>query len=69
MTALPFLLLGSTLLVRYLLARRNPWGWRVDLLSVAPWLAYYYGHGDYPLLLVPLIFAALDVRALRWWKG
>ena len=70
MTALlPWLLLLSTLIVRYLLARKNPWGWRVDLLSVAPWLTYYWLNGSYPLLAVPLIFAALDLRALRWWKA
>ena len=36
MTVLPWLP------VRYLLARKSVWGWRLDLLSVLPWLAYYY---------------------------
>lgn len=68
LTFLPWLLLASTLIVRYLLARKNAWGWRLDLLSVGPWLLYYANHGDWPLLAVPLIFGALDLKALRWWR-
>ena len=38
MSLLPWLLLGSTLTVRYLLAHHHPSGWLVDLASVGPWL-------------------------------
>ena len=65
MSLLPYLLLATTLTVRFALARKRRWGWYLDLASVAPWLAYYTHNGDWPLLAVPLIFAYLDVRALR----
>ena len=69
MNLLPWLLLASTLGVRYLLARRSPLGWWLDLASVGPWLLYYASRGDYQLLAVPLLFAALDLKALGWWRG
>lgn len=69
MTLLPWLLLGSTLCVRWLLAHRDRRGWALDLLSVGPWCAYYAGNGDYVLLAVPLLFGALDLRALRVWRA
>ena len=66
---LPYLLLCSTIAVRYLLARRNPWGWRLDLLTVAPWIALYAGAGLWPLIPIPVLFGALDLMALRrWWR-
>lgn len=69
MTALPWVLLASTITVRVLLARRMRAGFYLDLVSVAPWLAYYASNHSWPLLAVPLIFGALDVRALRvWWR-
>ena len=68
MNVLPWLLLASTLAVRYLLARRNAWGWRLDLLSVPGWLAWYASVEAWPLLAIPLLFGALDLRALKWWE-
>lgn len=68
MTLLPWLLLRMTLVVRYLLASGNHWGWWLDLVSVPSWLIYYASRGDYPLLAVPLLFAALDVRAIWRWS-
>jgi hypothetical protein len=68
MSMLPWLLLASTLGVRFLLARQSAWGWWLDLVSVGPWLLYYYSRGDYPLLAVPILFGVLDLKALRWWR-
>lgn len=68
MTALSGLLLLSTMLVRLALVRQWRWGLYLDLASVPAWLAFYWLTGAYFLLLVPLYFAALDVKALtRWW--
>ena len=68
MSALPWLLLATTLIVRLLLARKLRAGWYIDLASVAPWLLYYWTRGDYQLLAIPLLFAALDLKALHWWR-
>ena len=68
MNLLPWLLLGTTVVVRYLLAHRNRLGWWLDLASVGPWLLYYGSRGDFQLLVVPLLFAALDIKALRRWS-
>ena len=64
-TVLSFLLLGCTLAVRWALAHKQRWGWWLDLASVAPWLAFYVSTEAWPLLAIPLIFGALDVKALR----
>ena len=65
MSALPWLLLTSTLLVRFLLARKHRSGFYIDLLTVPAWAFLYISQGLWPLLPVPLIFGAMDVYALR----
>lgn len=69
MTPLPWLLLVSVLLVRYLMARKLRAGFWLDLMSVPAWLLFYADASAWPLLAVPLIFAFLDVQAIRiWWR-
>ena len=69
MTALPWLLLASALLVRLLLARRNRRGWWLDIVSVPAWAVYYAANGDWPLVAVPIMYGVIAVQALRrWWR-
>lgn len=69
MTVLPYLLLATTLTVRYCAARKWRAGFYVDLLSAAPWILFYANAEAWPLLAIPVIFGALDVLALaRWWR-
>lgn len=69
MTYLPWLLLGSTLTVRYALARGQKWGFMLDIASVPFWLLQYATKDLWPLLAIPLVFGYLDVMALRrWWR-
>mgnify|MGYP001617591336 CR=1 FL=1 len=70
MTALlPWLVLASTLAVRFSLARKWRWGFWLDLASVPAWAAYYLTNGDPQLLIIVGWFAFLDVKALKvWWK-
>ncbi len=69
MSYLPWLLLASTITVRVLIAKKWRQAFYVDLVSVVPWLAYYWHNGSYPLLVVPVLFGALDVKALlHWWN-
>ena len=69
MTLLPWLLLATTLAVRLLLARKNAWGWTLDLCTVPPWLYFYASHDAWPLMAVPLVFGWLDLKALAWWRA
>jgi len=69
MTALPWALLASTLLVRYLLARHDRRGFYLDLLTVQLWTLFYVDARAWPLIVIPYVFAYLDVRALQvWWR-
>ena len=69
MTVLPWLLLASTLLVRLLLARHDRRGFYLDLLTVPLWTLFYVDARAWPLIVIPYVFAYLDVRALRvWWR-
>lgn len=65
MTALPWVLLMTTLAVRALLMIKDRRGWMLDLLTVPPWCLYYGSHGDWQLIVIPFIFGAFDLRALR----
>lgn len=65
MSLLPWLLLASTLTVRWALARKERWGWWLDLATVPPWCAFYVNAEAWPLLMIPFVFGALDVKALR----
>ena len=66
---LPWLLLCSTLTVRYFAARKLQHGFYIDLLSVPLWVWFYVGIEAWPLLAIPLIFGALDLMAItRWWR-
>ena len=68
MSALPWLLLLSTLLVRFLLAKKQRSGFYIDLLTVPAWSFLYWDRELYPLMAVPLLFGYLDLMALRkWW--
>lgn len=67
--ALPWLLLATTLSVRFMLARHNRAGFVVDLFTVPLWTYYYFSAGDYQLVVIPYVFAYLDVKALTaWWE-
>lgn len=70
MSALPWLLLASTLLVRLLLAKKQRSGFYIDLLTVPAWSFLYISQGLWPLLPIPFVFGYLDLMALRkWWAG
>ena len=61
---LPYVLLGSTLTVRWLIARKHPGGFYLDIASVPLWLTYYAENGSWPLLAIPLLFGWMDVMAM-----
>ena len=65
MTALPWLLLGTTLAVRALLMVKDRRGWLLDVATIPAWVLYYAHNGDWQLIVIPFVFGALDVRALR----
>ena len=68
MSALPWLLLATTLCVRWLAGNKNPWAWRLDLLTVLPWAAFYVHAEAYPLAAIPFVFGAIDLRNLQKWS-
>lgn len=69
MGVLPWVLLGSTIAVRFSLARKWRWGFYLDLASGPLWSWYYLSNGDPQLLLIVAWFAFLDMKALtKWWR-
>ena len=69
MSLLPWILLASTLLVRWRLARHDRRGFLIDLATVPPWLVFYAEAEAWPLIAIPLLFGALDLKALaHWWR-
>ena len=63
------LLLASTLLVRWRLARHDRRGFVIDIATVPMWTYLYASEGLWALLPIPFIFGALDVAALKkWWQ-
>jgi hypothetical protein len=71
MTALPYLLLATTLSVRALLMVKDRRGWWLDIATIPAWVLFYVSAEAWPLIAIPFVFGALDVRALRgaWRHG
>lgn len=67
MNALPWLLLASTLIVRWLAGSKRPLAWWLDLGTIPFWCAFYIRVEAWPLLAIPILFGAIDVRNLREW--
>lgn len=65
---LPYLLTATTLTVRVLLAKRIRVAWWIDIATVPLWLAFYIPLQAWPLCGLTLLFGALDLKALGWWK-
>ena len=68
---LPVILTASTLLVRWRLSVKDRRGWFLDLATVPLWTWFYISAEAWPLLVIPYVFAFLDVKALRgaWRQG
>ena len=72
MTVLPYLLLASTLAVRYAITRRwgggRCWGWLLNLVIVQVWIALDIWRDLWPFIIIPFVFLFLHGQALRRWR-
>ena len=68
LTELSFLVLASTLTVRWLAGSKNSHAWRLDLLTVPLWAYFYVSTDAWGLLPLPFVLGAISYRNLRLWR-